>query len=246
MNSSHASVGAVVVAAGSGERLGAAVPKALVQLAGRPLVAWAVEAVIAAGITQVVVTAPADHLAEMTAVVDAVATAVVGRGGACDVKVIAGGDTRSASVRLGVAALEPIPECIAIHDAARARQTPQVIRATVDAIVGDVLASAPGIPVVDTLKRVGADGTVRATVNRSDLWAVQTPQTFSTDVLLAVHAWAGGRDATDDLGLFEAAVAVGAVRGRAVLVDGCAEGNKITHPDDLRLAQALMERGGDA
>lgn len=232
-----AAVGAVVVAAGSGERLGADVPKALVPLAGRALVTWAVEAIAAAGIRQVVVTAPASHLDEVRracAGIDATTT------------VVSGGATRSASVRAGLAAIEDATEVIAIHDAARPLQPASVIGATVEALGGDVLAAAPGLPVVDTLKRIGADGRIRGTVDRSELVAIQTPQAFTSDAIRAVHAWAGDRDATDDLALFEQAVAAGALRGRAVCVDGHVDGAKITFADDLQRAAAMLAATGSS
>ncbi|MFT5221897.1 MAG: 2-C-methyl-D-erythritol 4-phosphate cytidylyltransferase [Glaciecola sp.] len=228
------SVGAVVVAAGSGERFGAAVPKALVELAGRPLVRWAVEAIVGAGVRQVVVAAPPGHLEEVAAALADVVDA--------NIVVVEGGQTRSASVRLAFGALAPLPELVLVHDAARAMMPVGIIASVIAAIGGDVLAAAPGLAVVDTLKRVGSDGTIRSTIDRSDAWAVQTPQVFTSDVLKAVHAWAGDRDATDDLALFEDAVAAGAVRGRAVMVEGHADGAKITHAQDLERA-ALHLRG---
>lgn len=233
------SVGAIVVAAGSGDRLGASLPKSLVVLHGRPIVAWAVQAVIDAGIDQVVVTAPAEHTAAVADALQALRAA--------DVRVVAGGATRSASVRCGFAALDPRPDVVLVHDAARPAMPAEVIRATALAIGGDVLAAAPGLPVADTLKRVAGDGSITATVDRGGLWAVQTPQAFTGDVLAAVHAWAADREATDDLGLFEAAVTAGAVHGRAVLVDGHRDGDKVTYASDLaRVEQVLAARGGDA
>lgn len=216
--------GAVVVAAGSGERLGADVPKALVELCSRPLVAWAVEAVVAAGIEHVVVVGPPDRLDEVRAVVEHLAPGT---------QVVAGGATRSASVRAGLDAVPDEVEVVAIHDAARPLQPDDVIRATLEAVAGDVLAAAPGLPVVDTLKRIGADRAIRATVDRESLVAIQTPQTFTLDAIRAAHTWAGDRDATDDLALFEDAVAAGALRGRAICVAGHPDGAKVTYPDDL-------------
>lgn len=231
---------AVLVAAGSGERLGAAVPKALVEVAGRPLVAHAAERLVEAGASHLVVVGPHAHLGS---VLEAIPDSDV------PVTVVGGGDTRAGSVRAGLGELpadddaagrsgpdsDPVA-VVAIHDAARAFAPPDLIRRTVAAVEGDVVAAAPALPVGDTLKRVDGD-LVLATVDRSDLVAVQTPQVFRLEVLRAAHA-AGG-EATDDLALVEHLLASGATAGRVVVVEGAAAATKITWPADLTLVAAL-------
>lgn len=224
-------VGAVIVAAGRGVRLGADRPKALLEVAGRALVAHAVERVLAAGIDHlVVVHTPGERAAFAAALERTPAT------------LVEGGATRTASVRAGVAALPPEVEVVAIHDAARAFTPPQVVAATVAAVTGgdaDVLGAAPGLPVTDTLKRV-VDGEVVGTVERDELVAIQTPQTFRRAVLAA--ALELGDAATDDLGLVERLRDVGAVHGRLVTVPGAAAALKVTFPEDVAEAERLAER----
>ncbi len=221
--------GAVLVAAGSGERLGADVPKALVEVAGRTLVAHAAARLLAAGPRMLVVVAPADHLDDVAAQVPATDVPV---------EVVPGGATRTASVRAGVDALPDDVAVVAVHDAARAFAPTELVRRTVAAVAGDVVAAAPGLPVGDTLKRVDGD-TVTGTVDRTDLVAVQTPQVFRADVLRRAHAT--GEEATDDLALVELLVAAGEVAGRVVVVPGAVAATKVTWPHDLVVLGALAE-----
>lgn len=220
------SFAAVLVAAGSGQRLGAEVPKALVVVAGRPLVAHATTRLIEAGACRVVVVGPPDHLADVRACLPDADVPV---------DVVAGGATRAASVRAGLVEVgdEPV---VAVHDAARAFAPPELVRRAVDAIRGDVVASAPALPVTDTLKRVAGDRVVE-TIDRHDLVAVQTPQAFRVEVLRAAHA--DGEDATDDLALVERLLATGTMTGHVVVVPGEAAATKITWPADIALVAAL-------
>ncbi len=218
-------VGVVVVAAGSGERLGAGRPKALVEVAGRSLIAHAVAGLRAAGFRSIVVVhTPGEERAFRAAVGDA------------EVALVPGGADRSASVRAGSAALPDDVEVVAVHDAARAFTPPSVLRAVVAAVSGDVLAAAPAIPVADTLKRVDGDRVI-GTVDRSGLVAVQTPQVFPAAVLHAITAAAAS--ATDELTLVEQHLAEGRLVGRIVWVAGSARGFKVTLPEDLELAEAF-------
>lgn len=216
-------VGAVLVAAGRGERLGGDRPKALVEVAGRPLVAWAVDGLRRAGVR---------HLVVVHTPGEAAAFAAATRGQ--EVVLTPGGEDRSASVRAGLAVLREEVTLVAVHDAARAFTPPEVVRATVAAVVDDVLAAAPALPVPDTLKRVDGQQVV-ATVDRSSLVAVQTPQVFPRAVLEAV----AGEAATDDLALVEQHLAAGDLAGRVVWVPGSPRAAKLTYPADLVLAEAL-------
>lgn len=229
-------VGAVVVAAGRGERLGGAGgdrPKALVELAGATIIEHAVQRLHAAGFEHLVIVHTPGHR-------DAFA-AVLSRAAGQGLTLVPGGATRSQSVRAGVGALGDGIEVVAIHDAARALTPADVISRTVAAVTRDVIAAAPGRAVPDTLKRVTSSGDVHATVPRDHLWSVQTPQVVRRDVLEATLRWAEGRDATDDLGLVENAVAAGVVTGRIRLVPGDPRALKITEPGDLDLARDLLE-----
>lgn len=218
------SAAAVVVAAGRGERLGGAVPKALVEVAGRPLVAHAVAACVAAGLAPVVVVHPPEARA-------ATAAAVAG----FDVVLVPGGATRADSVRAGLEVVGDAP-LVAVHDAARGLQPAAVIAATVAAVSGDVVAAAPGLPVTDTVKRT-VDGVVTGTVDRADLVAIQTPQVAVTAVLRDAHA--AGAAATDDLAVLEAHLGADGV-GRIVHVAGSALGRKVTYPEDVVTLEALL------
>jgi len=223
---------AVLTAAGSGSRLGCEVPKALVELSGRPLVWWAARGLRAGGVGTIVVTAPAASLDEFRA-------GIADIGG---VEVVAGSDrSRQASVALGLAALGQRNEgdVVLVHDAARPLTPAQVTARVIDAVRAGAGAVIPVLPVTDTLKSVDASGVVTGTPRRADMVAVQTPQGFRWDVLTRAHEVGAslGADeavaATDDAGLVEA---IGAV---VHTVAGDERSLKVTRPLDLSLAQLL-------
>ena len=223
---------AVLTAAGSGSRLGCEVPKALVELSGRPLVWWAARGLRAGGVGTIVVTAPAASLEEFRA-------GIADIGG---VEVVAGSDrSRQASVALGLAALGQRNEgdVVLVHDAARPLTPAQVTARVIDAVRAGAGAVIPVLPVTDTLKSVDASGVVTGTPRRADMVAVQTPQGFRWDVLTRAHEAGAslGADeavaATDDAGLVEA---IGAV---VHTVAGDERSLKVTRPLDLSLAQLL-------
>ncbi|WNM24948.1 2-C-methyl-D-erythritol 4-phosphate cytidylyltransferase [Demequina capsici] len=209
-------VAAVVTAAGSGTRLGRDLPKALVTIAGTPLVAWAASS-LAAVCEQVVVTAPAEHLEEFRRAVSHVAARVT---------VVAGGATRQQSVALGLAAVSPEADEILVHDAARAFMPVAVsgrALAALDAADGVI----PVLPVVDTI--VATSGGEVRYLDRSSLGGVQTPQAFRASALRDAHARAaaGGFEGTDDGSL------LAAYGYRVVTCEGDPEGRKITYAEDL-------------
>lgn len=214
---------AIVSAAGSGERLGAGIPKGYVPLAGRTILEHAVDGLLASGVvTRVVVAAPPARVAETTAL-------LAGRAG-----VVAGGPERHETVRL---ALEHIgdPEFVLVHDAARPLTPVEQIRRVVAALHEGLRAVVPVIPVVDTIKAVDANGVVLGTPERSGLRAVQTPQGFATDLLRRAYLRAGSATFTDDASLVEnLGTPVHTVAGDAMAF-------KITTPLDLRLARAVLE-----
>jgi len=210
------SVVGIVPAGGSGERLGVDRPKAFVVLAGRPLLDWSVE-VLKSICDRVVVVVPAGREAPPDRV--------------------AGGASRSASVRAGLAAA-PEASVAVVHDAARPLLTRDLVERCLVALeeqgADGVIAAAP---VTDTIKQADAEGRVLQTLDRSTLWAVQTPQVFRAEALrgaLDVDEAALAR-ATDDAGLVEAA------GGTVVVVESPRENLKVTTSLDLRLAEALLE-----
>lgn len=217
---------AIVPAAGSGERLGAARPKALVPVGGVAMVARAVDGLLSSGsVDAVVVVAPVDHLDEMCAALPAA------------VRVVPGGPDRVASVALGLAAVDDA-EAVLVHDAARCLCPAVVTRAVVDAVRAGHEAVVPALPVADTVRRVDATGRVVGPVDRNGLLAVQTPQGFTPDVLRRAHATAAASRtvsrATDDAGLVEA------LGGEVITVPGDPRAFKITTPLDLAMADALV------
>ncbi len=190
MTDAHAAtrgVGVVVVAAGSGARLGAGLPKAFVALGGRPLLAHALEVVAAVpGVSSVAVVVPAD-------LVDPSGPAWAGVTLPPGTVVVAGGAERTASVAAGLAALDPSCDVVLVHDAARCLTPVAVFERVVAAVRSGAAGVVPGIPVVDTVKVVDAAGVVTSTPPRESLRAVQTPQGFRREVLLAAHAAGVGR-----------------------------------------------------
>lgn len=219
----------VVVAAGLGRRLGDDGPKALVEVAGRTMLDHALERVVAVGVEEIVVVCSPGHEAVFEPIV-----------AAHDVdRLVPGGATRSASVRVGVAAVSATADVVAIHDAARAFTPPAVMRSVLEAVQDGAIAAAPALKVADTLKLAeGAE--VVATVPRQGLRAVQTPQAFRREVLdLALGT---DTDATDDLSLVETVRRDGLVAGSIRLVPGSVWGRKVTYPEDLALAE-LLARG---
>jgi 2-C-methyl-D-erythritol 4-phosphate cytidylyltransferase len=211
---------ALIPAAGRGERLGAGLPKAFVDLAGHTMLHRAVRGVQASGVVDhVVLSVPAG-------LVDQVRTEFP------EVTVVAGGAQRGDSVRAALAAA-PAADMVLVHDAARCLTPPTLFIAVVDALSAGAQAVVPGAPVTDTIKSVDAAGVVTGTVDRGRLRAVQTPQGFDFDVLTSAYASADA-DFTDDAGLVEACgVAVHTIAGDPLAF-------KITTQWDLRLASWLL------
>ncbi|MFT4157616.1 MAG: 2-C-methyl-D-erythritol 4-phosphate cytidylyltransferase [Microbacterium sp.] len=224
---SHTAI--IVVAAGSGTRLGAGVPKAFVEVGARPILRHALDGVFAASPMQVIVVAPAGFEEQAESELRAAAGERAAAG--C---VVRGGVTRQESVLAGLAALGEGIDTVLVHDAARALTPPAVIDAVAEA-VDAVTGVIPALPVVDTLKRVDGD-LVTAPVDRAQLAAAQTPQGFPRDLLEAAYARAAeaGVDYTDDAALFAAS-------GHPVRrIAGSERAFKITTPADLERAHHLL------
>jgi 2-C-methyl-D-erythritol 4-phosphate cytidylyltransferase len=219
-------VAVLVPAAGLGVRLGPGGPKALRLLAGETLLVHAVRRVVGAGVGCVVVAAPPAEVDSVRELLGGVAPVVT---------VVAGGDTRQASVAAALAAVPPDFDIILVHDAARALTPPTLIAAVAEAVRAGHDAVIPVLPVIDTIKEVAASGAVVGTVDRSVLRAVQTPQGFRRPVLAAAHAAAVDQH-TDDAGMVEKlGVTVFCVPGDEAAM-------KITRPVDLVIAEALLAR----
>jgi 2-C-methyl-D-erythritol 4-phosphate cytidylyltransferase len=205
------SVWAVVVAGGGGTRFGG--PKQYEQIGERRVLDHSVAAArsVAAGVVLVVARADVEHPEP-------------------DVdRVVAGGESRSASVRHGLAAVPDDVEIIVIHDAARPAAPAELFAAVVQCVRGGADAAVPGLPVTDSLRH--RDG---GAVDRDSMVAVQTPQAFRARALRDAHA--SGDEASDDATLVERH------GGRVVIVDGVVANRKLTHPEDLLLLRhALSE-----
>jgi 2-C-methyl-D-erythritol 4-phosphate cytidylyltransferase/2-C-methyl-D-erythritol 2,4-cyclodiphosphate synthase len=212
-------VAAIIAAAGSGVRFGADIPKALVQLGNRTLIEHAVAA-ISPLVDQVIVTVPASHLSQFQALL----------GG--EITVVIGGQTRSESVRAGLSAVANDCSFVLVHDAARALASTALVSRVLSALNDGEVAVIPGLPQVDTIKSVDNQGYVSATLNRSELRTIQTPQGFEFSTLKKAHAANG--ESTDDAALVELA-------GYKVLViDGEERALKITTPADLATAYNFL------
>lgn len=216
----------IVVAAGSGTRLGAAAPKAFVGIDEHSVLRHALRGVFAAPPAQVVVVAPEGRTGDALTEIEEAA------GDRRDLaSVVTGGATRQQSVAAGLAALWPDIEYVLVHDAARALTPPAVFERVIAALEGGRDAVLPVLPVVDTIKQVDGDAVVAA-VDRSVLAAAQTPQGFRLDVLRAALASAAA-DHTDDAALVQAA------GGSVFTVAGDERSFKITTAGDLERARAV-------
>ncbi|HEV8715277.1 MAG TPA: 2-C-methyl-D-erythritol 4-phosphate cytidylyltransferase [Candidatus Binatia bacterium] len=232
-NLSSLHVNAVMVAAGKGERMGASLPKPFLAVAGVPLLIHTVRSLLRSSlITKLIIVVAAereDLLRNLLTVHGPFSVPVC---------LVHGGPERQDSVRLGLAALDPECEIVVIHDAARPFITTAIIDRSI-AAAAEVGGALVAIPARDTIKRVEENGTVLATVPRQNLWLAQTPQTFRVPLIREAHARAlsEGVGATDDAALLER------MGGQVKVVLGDPLNFKITTPHDLRLAEALLEKG---
>ena len=222
---------AVIVAAGRGERFGR--PKQLIDIAGKPMLAWSIETFASMReIDAIVVTTEPEFLEAVQALARASMLRI-------PIFVIAGGANRQDSVRLGVEEVSrhvtSATQFVLVHDGAR-----PMIRA--DDVRRGMSAVAPGTfallatPVVDTIKRVDATGRVATTVDRTELWAAQTPQFGALADLLRAHrdAEKEGVRVTDDAALLER------IGLEVIVVKGSPENFKVTLPSDLARAELIL------
>ena len=221
-------VAGIVVAAGSGERLGVGRPKAMIELAGRPMFQWAAATLRDAGCDRlVIVIPPGGKWRQFVSEAEPAALVVMG------------GVTRQQSVLSALIELANTPPAVVlVHDAARALTPPDVAARVLAAVRAGHRCVTPVVPMSDTVRVVGVDG-ASAIMDRDQLRAVQTPQGFDFATLLDAHAQAaaGGVEATDDVALCE-------LRGERVwLTDGDPRAFKITTALDLDLARSLSRSG---
>jgi 2-C-methyl-D-erythritol 4-phosphate cytidylyltransferase len=208
------SVVGIVPAGGSGERLGADRPKAFVVCAGRPLIEWSLD-VLRSVCDRVVAAVPPGHESEPD--------------------LVAGGDSRSASVRNALAAA-PEATVAVVHDAARPLVTRELVERCIDALEPGIDGAIAAVPMTDTVKQVAPDGRVLRTLDRSQLWAVQTPQVFRADILRRALQ----RDAAALAAAPDDAWLVDDVGGVITVVESFPENLKVTRESDLRIVEALL------
>lgn len=236
----------IIVAGGAGTRMGAATPKAFLDLAGQAIVLRAVRAFAGVpGIAEIIVVVPRDEVSRLTGQDAANVPALeIVAGGAREslakrllkagvTRFVAGGKRRQDSVLNGLRAASEGCEYVLVHDAAR----PFVSRENIEALMArtrEVGAAILALPVKDTLKRVDAAGRITATVDRAMLWAAQTPQGFRRVRLIKAYEQFGKQDVTDDAALLER------TGDPCAVVQGDAANFKITTPDDLALADRMI------
>ncbi len=224
---------AVIVAAGKSSRMGGRVRKPFLKVAGREVLAWTIEALARVRHVKrfVIVTRPEDK-AEAMRIVRRAAAAIAGR----EVRFAGGGAIRRDSVLNGLKACGEGVRIVAVHDAARPLASPELIERAIETAArsgGAILAC----PIRDTVKLVDAEGRIVRTIPRDGLYAAQTPQVFRLDMFrrLAERIGRKGLDVTDDAAILEAC-------GKTVLVvDSGPENLKITTPEDIGIAEALLE-----
>jgi len=208
-------VALLIPAAGSGERFGAPIPKALVQLNGRTLIE---HAILNLGpiATQIIVAAPVGFEAEFHKILGDAVT------------IVTGGSTRTKSVKIALESIAPEIEYVLVHDAARPLASGELGNRVIEALAAGDVAVIPALSVTDTIKEVDASNYVVSTPNRERLRAVQTPQGFARETLVKAHMQ--NIEATDDGALVEA------MRGKVKIIEGENRALKITNPEDLASA----------
>ena len=223
-------VNAVIVAAGEGKRMGGGIAKPLLALAGRPLILHTLTRFAASQIRKVILVVPQPDRASFERLVAADSEAR-----RLDCVVQPGGARRQDSVRQGLARLDEDCEVVVIHDGARPLISPALIDRSVEAAAKEG-AAVVGVPVHDTIKVVSTSGRVESTPARDSLWEIQTPQAFQVKIIREAHLRAekDGIEATDDAMLVERL-------GKSVVVlQGDRTNLKITTPEDLVVAEALL------
>jgi 2-C-methyl-D-erythritol 4-phosphate cytidylyltransferase/2-C-methyl-D-erythritol 2,4-cyclodiphosphate synthase len=210
---------AIIAGAGMGHRLGAEIPKALIQIQGITLLERAFIS-LSKVVDEIIITAPAGYEEQFKAIVGQSA------------EVVTGGVLRSDSIRVALKALSPSVESVLIHDAARALASSALAARVLDELRSGQSAVIPVLKVIDTIKEIDRDGFVRATPDRSSLVAAQTPQGFNRQVLERAHS--ASDDATDDAALVEA------IGVKVKTIEGEASAFKITTKEDIGQALLLL------
>jgi 2-C-methyl-D-erythritol 4-phosphate cytidylyltransferase len=223
-------VNAVIVAAGEGKRMGGGIAKPLLTIAGRPLILHTLGRFAASQVRRVILVVPQKESAGFERLVASDPEA-----SRLDCVVQPGGARRQDSVRQGLARLDEDCEIVVIHDGARPLISPALIDRSVE-VAAKEGAAVVGVPVRDTIKIVSASGRVESTPTRDSLWEIQTPQAFQVKIIREAHRRAerDGIEATDDAMLVER------LGGSVVVLQGDRTNLKITTPEDMIVAEALL------
>ncbi len=224
---------AIIPAAGSGSRMGLDHPKQFHSLHGIPILVHTVRTFIQSScVDAIVVVVPAKHLVFTSNLMKEYGLAQD------TLKVIAGGKRRQDSVKAGIDILDNTVTTVLVHDGARPLVSQQLIRDCCDAVSIHGAAIA-AVPVKDTLKKSNSKNQILGTVDREDMWQAQTPQGATLSHFLAAYKVAGNRDVTDEASLFEYA------GYNVYLVEGSETNIKITRPDDLIIAEKIMQQSSE-
>ncbi len=222
----------MIPAAGMGQRLGCHGPKALIDLAGQPMIVRTLERFASLGLS-------GEALVILPPGAEGLFGAALGEEHAgFALRFVEGGEERQVSVENGLQALDEDTEVVVVHDAARPFVAPESVRASMEA-AGACGAATVAIPAIDTILQGDAGGYLESTPDRRRMWACQTPQTFRVEVIREAHRRAKEEDflGTDDASL------VRRCGGRVKLVEGTVHNLKVTTPADLRLAETMIREG---
>jgi len=229
--------GVVLAAAGAGRRFGT--KKQLLEVLGRPILHYSLDAFSGVeDVGRIVLVLPPDDLVLGEEVVRSWRAAGAGasRKSVLPVAVVGGGARRQDSVRRGLDALPPSIRYVLVHDAARPLIEPEAIR-RMAAATREHGAAVIGVPSFDSVKRV-LGGAIVGELPRDEVWTVQTPQSGEVSTLKRAYDAAGGTEMTDE------ATALRALGIKVALVEGSRDNVKITRPEDLHLAEAILRARG--
>ena len=226
-------VNAVIVAAGEGKRMGGHAPKPFLPLGGRAIILRTLDRFVASQVRKVVVVAAEKEISGCEELIRSDS-----RLGGLEIVFQSGGLRRQDSVGRGLARLDPDCEVVVIHDGVRPFVSPRLIDRCIEAAFKEG-AVVTGLPVRDTIKVISADRQVKETPPRDSLWEIQTPQVFRTEIIREAfrRAAGDGAEATDDAMLVER------LGKRVAVLEGESTNIKITTPEDLLFAEALLRAG---
>lgn len=227
MKSSRVKTAAIIVAGGVGSRMNSDIPKQFVEVLGKPIIAYTINALsLCKDIDEIIIATLPDYLVFCKDIVDTFGFKKV-------TKIIRGGDTRQESVYNGLKEIGDNIDIVAIHDGARPMIDADTITKCINAAY-EHGAAAAGVKMKDTVKVVDAAEFIEYTADREKLWQVQTPQVFKKDIICSLHANAADSNATDDCILAEKA------GYKVKLIEGRYENIKITTPQDIYIMKGLL------